>query len=41
MEHTSARLRKTFHYPVDGDGDDDLPEALDEEGIVTFSLHKS
>jgi hypothetical protein len=32
MEQTTARLRKTFHYPIDDD-DDSLPEALDEEGI--------
>lgn len=32
MEQTTARLRKTFHYPTDNDEEDDLPEALDEEG---------
>ena len=36
MEQTTARLRKTFHYPVDNDSDDGLPEALDEEGIFTY-----
>ncbi|KAE8452771.1 hypothetical protein EG329_013043 [Mollisiaceae sp. DMI_Dod_QoI] len=28
---TTARLRKTFHYPTDNDSDSSLPEALDEE----------
>ncbi len=32
MEQTTSRLRKTFRYPTDNDADDDLPEALDEEG---------
>lgn len=36
MEETTARLRKTFRYPVDGDEDDDLPEALDEEEQETL-----
>jgi len=31
MEQTSARLRKTFHYPADNDSTDSLPEVLDEE----------
>ncbi|KAN0112984.1 hypothetical protein V8E51_005935 [Hyaloscypha variabilis] len=31
MEQTTARLRKTFHYPTDNDSEDSLPEALDEE----------
>ncbi|KAF8863497.1 hypothetical protein BDZ45DRAFT_763436 [Acephala macrosclerotiorum] len=31
MYQTTARLRKTFHYPTDNDEEDDLPEALDEE----------
>jgi hypothetical protein len=34
MEQTTARLRKTFHYPTDNDSEDSLPEALDEEGIL-------
>jgi hypothetical protein len=29
MEQSTARLRKTFHYPAE---DDSEPEALDEEG---------
>jgi hypothetical protein len=33
MEQTSTKLRKTFRYPTDNDSDDDLPEALDEEGM--------
>lgn len=33
MEHTTSRLRKTFHYPTENDSDDSLPEALDEEGM--------
>lgn len=35
MEQTTARLRKTFRYPTDGDEDDDLPQALDEEGLYS------
>ncbi|KIN05545.1 hypothetical protein OIDMADRAFT_38068 [Oidiodendron maius Zn] len=31
MEQTTARLRKTFHYPTDDDDEDLLPEAFDEE----------
>jgi hypothetical protein len=34
MEQTTARLRKTFHYPADNDSEDSLPEALDEEGLL-------
>jgi hypothetical protein len=37
MEQTSAKLRRTFRYPTDGDEDDDLPEALDEEGYFPVS----
>jgi hypothetical protein len=36
MEQTTSRLRKTFQYPTDGDSDDDLPEALDEEGLCSL-----
>ena len=36
MEQTTARLRKTFHYPTDDDDDDLLPEAFDEEGISLY-----
>ncbi len=32
MEQTTSRLRKTFHYPTENDPEDDLPEALDEDG---------
>lgn len=35
MEGTTARLRKTFQFPDDNDSDDDLPEALDEEGQLS------
>ena len=39
MEQTTARLRKTFHYPTDNDSEDSLPEALDEEGVsLSFKL---
>ncbi|KUJ18099.1 uncharacterized protein LY89DRAFT_781193 [Mollisia scopiformis] len=31
MNQTTARLRKTFHYPHDNSSSDSLPEALDEE----------
>ncbi|CZR53282.1 uncharacterized protein PAC_03160 [Phialocephala subalpina] len=42
MEQTTARLRKTFHYPTDNDEEDDLPEALDEEEQeqVIHTLHQ-
>ncbi|KAG0646178.1 hypothetical protein D0Z07_8359 [Hyphodiscus hymeniophilus] len=36
MEQTTARLRKTFHYPAGNDSDDSLPEALDEEEQETL-----
>lgn len=32
MSMSSARLRKTFAYPTEDVGDDDTPEAMDEEG---------
>ena len=39
MEQTTARLRKTFHYPTENDSEDSLPEALDEEGTAhSYSL---
>lgn len=32
----TARLRKTFHYPAEGDDDSDEPaEGIDEEGSVS------
>lgn len=34
----TTRLRKTFHYPSEQDGsDDELPEAMDEEGNIRIS----
>jgi hypothetical protein len=37
IKSTTARLRRTFHYPGDDDDDsaDSQPEAMDEEGKVT------
>jgi len=32
MDQTTAHLRKTFKYPIDNNEDDDLPDAMDEEG---------
>lgn len=29
----TTKLRKTFKYPADDSEEDDLPEALDEEGM--------
>jgi hypothetical protein len=41
MEQTTARLRKTFHYPTDNDSENYLPEDLDEEGILfTFPFQQ-
>ncbi|KAA8564971.1 hypothetical protein MFRU_008g01820 [Monilinia fructicola] len=39
MEHTTSRLRKTFHYPTENDSDDSLPEALDEEEQENLIQH--
>ena len=45
MERTSTKLRKAFRYPTDGDSEDFLPEAMDEQGtnsrlhsIINLSL---
>jgi hypothetical protein len=38
MEQTSARPRKPFQYKADGDSDDSMPEALDEEGLSAIPL---
>lgn len=35
MDNTTARLRKAFKYPTDGDGDEDHEE-MDEEGKNKF-----
>lgn len=31
----TARLRRTFRYPADDDGEDSQPEAMDEEGKLS------
>ena len=28
----TVKLRKSFHYPGDSSGEDDLPNEMDEEG---------
>lgn len=30
----TTKLRKTFRYPADDSEEDDLPQALDEEGML-------
>src|SRR5262245_36344849 len=32
IKGATARLRKTFHYPDDGNDSDSQPEAMDEQG---------
>ena len=34
----APRLRKTFHYPADDSEEDDTPEGLDEEGMISKAL---
>jgi len=40
IKGTSARLRRTFHYPDDTSGTDS-PEAMDEEGKLCYALQAS
>ncbi|KAF7537638.1 hypothetical protein G7Z17_g12808 [Cylindrodendrum hubeiense] len=41
VRSTTARLRRTFQYPIEEDSTDSQPEALDEEGKLSSSPPKT
>jgi hypothetical protein len=40
IRDTTARLRRTFHYPTD-ESSNDSPEVMDEEGESSYYQHGS
>lgn len=37
ISETTARLRRTFHYPTDDSSNGGTPEVLDEEGMFAVA----